>query len=99
MTIEIALLISVVSVVFGVYSAVQNQIRAKRKDDKNDASQQSAVMMKLEFMSAGIIKLETKLDNVDSGNHALREGQIIFEHKTNARIDALENKMKEIENK
>lgn len=62
MTIEIALLISIVSVAFALYSGISNLKRNKASDDKKEASEMTTVIVKLENISkdTGEIKNDMK---------------------------------------
>ena len=98
MTIEVGLVITLISVAASVIGTYLTQRRAGEKDIQNDASQQSAVMLKLEFMNASFIKLETKLESkfdiIDGGVRDVRERLIILEQSNKSahkRIDAVEN--------
>ncbi len=64
MTIEVALVISVVSVMFGVYQGVSNIKRNEKADAKNDASQLTTVIVKLESIGTGIARIETEMSNI-----------------------------------
>ena len=102
MTIEIALLISVVSVIFGVYNTVSVQRRARKTEAQNDATQMTSLMVKLESVNTSILKLETKIDNFEGGMRDVRDRGIINEQSIKSlhkRVDAFENKIKEIESK
>jgi uncharacterized protein HemX len=61
-TVEIALLISALSVGFAVYSGIQNLKRNKATDDKKEATEMTTVIVKLENISkdTGEIKNDMK---------------------------------------
>lgn len=61
MTIEIALLISIISVFFGVYQTIVNLKRNQSHDVRNDASQMTTVIVKLENISVGITELKNEM--------------------------------------
>ena len=64
MTIEVALLISGVSLAFGIYQGVSNLRRNNRKDDRNDASQLTTVIVKLENIGNDISEIKNDMRNV-----------------------------------
>jgi len=64
MTIEIALLISGVSVAFGIYQGVSNMRRNNRTDDRNDATQLTTVIVKLENIGNDISDIKNDMRNV-----------------------------------
>ena len=64
MTVEVALVISVVSVVFGVYQTISNLKRNEKVDAKNDASQLTTVIVKLESIGTGIARIENEVTNI-----------------------------------
>ena len=64
MTIEVALLISGVSVAFGIYRGVSNLRRNNRTDDRNDATQLTTVIVKLENIGNDISDIKNDMRNV-----------------------------------
>jgi len=77
MTIEVALLISGVSVAFGIYQGIINMKRNNRKDDRNEATQLTTVIVKLENISNGISEIKTEIngmksDQKDDHDHIIR---------------------------
>ena len=64
MTIEVALLISGVSVAFGIYQGVSNLRRNNRNDEKNDVSQLTTVIVKLENIGNDIFEIKNDMRNV-----------------------------------
>ena len=64
MTIEVALLISGVSLAFGIYQGVSNLRRNNRTDDKNDATQLTTVIVKLENIGDGVNEIKNDMRNV-----------------------------------
>lgn len=74
MTIEVALVISGVSMAFGIYQGVSNMKRNNRKDDRNDATQLTTVIVKLENIGNDIAEIKNDMRNVkdDIQNHAER---------------------------
>lgn len=64
MTIEAALLISGISVTFGIYQGVSNLKRNERTEAKNDASELTTVIVKLENIGDGIKEIKSELGNI-----------------------------------
>ena len=64
MTIEIALLISGVSLAFGIYQGVSNLRRNNKADDKNDATQLTTVIVKLENIGNDVSEIKSDMRNV-----------------------------------
>jgi len=64
MQIEVAILISGISLAFGVYQGISNMKRSKSKDDKEEASSLTTVIVKLENINAGIVRIEADLSNL-----------------------------------
>lgn len=92
MTIEIALLISVVSVAFSIFSAITNFSRNRKTEQKKEATEMTTVIVKLENISKGIA--EIKIDNTNIKNEVkeLRERIIIIEQaskQAHKRLDDL----------
>lgn len=93
MTIEVALLISFVSVTFGVVVGIANIRRNNRSDDKKDASQMTTVIVKLENIGSGISEIKSEMRNVKSDIQEAREKLAKVEEWTrqaHRRIDACE---------
>ncbi len=64
MTIEVALLISGVSLAFGIYQGITNMRRNNKKDDQNEAAQLTTMIVKLENISIGITEIKNDMRNV-----------------------------------
>ena len=64
MTIEAALLISGISVTFGIYQGVSNLKRNERTEAKSDASELTTVIVKLENIGDGIKEIKSELGNI-----------------------------------
>lgn len=82
MTIEWALLISVISVAFGVYSGIKNLSRNTKKDNAEEAAQMTTVMVKLELISNGISEIKADVGGVKEENKEFRERLTIVEQST-----------------
>ena len=73
MTIEVALLISGVSLAFGIYQGVSNLRRNNKQDDKKDASQLTTVIVKLENIGDGVTEIKSDLKNIKDEIKEFRE--------------------------
>ena len=77
--IEIAVLISVASLIFGIYSGVSSMRRNARSDSRKDASEMAMVIVKLEDISNGISEIKTDLSNVKGDIKDITERLIVAE--------------------
>lgn len=73
MTIEVALLISGVSLAFGIYQGVCNLRRNNKCDDKKDATQLTTVIVKLENIGDGVTEIKSDLKNIKDDIKEFRE--------------------------
>ena len=73
MTIEVALLISFVSVAFAVYSGIRNLSRNSRMDTVDATSQMTTVMVKLENIADGIHEIKSDVRGMKSEMNDMRE--------------------------
>lgn len=64
MTVEVAILISVVSLGFAIYSGVTNMKRNKTTDDKKEATEMTTVIVKLEGISRDTSEIKNDLKSV-----------------------------------
>ena len=95
MTVEIALVISIISAVFGVYSAVTSTKRANRIDSQKDTSLLTTVIVRLDNISASIAEMKADRNNSNGEIKDLRDRLIVVEQSVkqcHKRIDALEKK-------
>jgi len=81
MTIEVALLISGVSVAFGIIQGLSNMRRNNRHDDRNDAAQLTTVIVKLENIGIGITEIKSEINNVKNDIKESRERLIKVEQQ------------------
>lgn len=74
MTVEIALVISAISLGFAIYSGVSNLKRNNKQDAKSDSAQLTTVIVKLENIDKGIneIKADVKDVKQDLKDHSDR---------------------------
>jgi len=82
MTIEVALLISGISLAFGLYQGVTNLKRSERTDVRKDASEMTTVIVKLENIGTGIAEIKTEMSNVKSEIKESKERIIKVEEST-----------------
>lgn len=66
MTVEVALLISLVSVVFSIYQGVSNMKRNRTTDDKRESSELTTVIVKLENIGKDTSEIKADLKDVKS---------------------------------
>jgi len=93
MTIEVALLISGVSVAFGIFAGISNLRRNQKLDDKQDATEMTTVIVKLENIGNGIAEIKSEINNVKNDIKEDRERIIRVEEsakQAHKRLDALE---------
>ncbi len=86
----ITLLISFVSLAFGVYSGSCAIKRERRAEQRKDASELTMVIVKLEDISVGISEIKSDVSNVKGDIRDLTERLIVAEQQirqANVRID------------
>ena len=64
MTIEVALLISAVSLAFSLYTGIVNLKRNRSSDDKRESSELTTVIVKLEGISRDTAEIKNDLKNL-----------------------------------
>ena len=82
MSIEIVVLISVLSFVLTVIVNVGNMRRGDKQDTKSDTTQLTTVIVKLENISAGISEIKADMNNVKADLVELRERLVKAESST-----------------
>lgn len=100
MTVEVALLISGVSLAFAVYSGIVNLKRNRSKDDKSDATEMTTVIVKLENIGTGITEIKSEMNNVKNDIKENRERIIKIEEsakQAHKRLDSFEKRRLEDE--
>ena len=93
MTVEVALLISGVSLAFALYQGITNMKRNKTQDDKQDASQLTTVIVKLENIGEGVNEIKSDMRNIKEDVQELRERVVAVEQSAKSahhRVDLLE---------
>ena len=71
--IDISYLVSFASLAVAVYVAISNSRRAKTKDDRNDASSLTTVIVKLENISDGVTEIKRDMSAVKNDIQSLRD--------------------------
>jgi peptidoglycan hydrolase CwlO-like protein len=95
MTIELALVISGISLAFGIWQGISNMRRNNRRDDRSEAAQLTTVIVKLENISSGICEIKNEIANVKSDIKESREKIIRLEEavkQAHKRIDQIEGR-------
>lgn len=93
MTIEVALLVSGISLAFGIYQGIANLKRNKATDDKKDATEMTTVIVKLESIGTGVTEIKSDMKNIRQDLQDLRERVVVVEQSTKSahhRINTLE---------
>mgnify|MGYP000023241636 FL=1 len=95
MTIELALVISGISLAFSIWQGISSMRRNNKKDDREDATQLTTVIVKLESISSGVLEIKSKINSVENDIKESREKIIRLEEsvkQAHKRIDLIENK-------
>lgn len=97
MTIEVALLISVISVSFAIYTGLSSKKRNDMSDIRKDASETATINVKLDTINRGVddIKIEQKTISKDIKD--LSDRVLVVEQSTKSahhRIDGIVDKGK-----
>lgn len=93
MTVEVALVISVLSVGFGIWSGLSNVKRNEKNDTKADTSQLTTVIVKLENIGNGITEIKSEMTNVKEEQKESRERIIKVEEsakQAHKRLDSID---------
>ena len=86
-----ALSISLISLIFGIYTSVSANKRSARAEHKRDASELTMVIVKLEDISAGISEIKGDIKNVKSDVKDLTERLIVAEQQIKGAKNRLDN--------
>ena len=92
MTVEIALLISFVSVAFAVYAGIKNLSRNSKKDNAEEVTQMATLVVKLENIATGISEIKSDIRSVKTEVSDLRDRLTIVEQSVKSahkRLDDL----------
>jgi predicted nucleic acid-binding Zn-ribbon protein len=93
MTIEAALVISGISLAFGIYQGVSNLKRNEKEEVRTDASEMTTVIVKLENICTGISEIKSEMLNVKNDIKEDREKIIRIEEsvkQAHKRMDTYE---------
>lgn len=93
MTIEVALVISGISLAFGIYQGVSNLKRSEKEEARTDASEMTTVIVKLENIGTGIAEIKNEMSNVKNDIKENRERIIKVEEsakQAHKRMDTCE---------
>lgn len=95
MTIEIALLISIVSVAFTVYNSIKNAKRNDTKDIESRATESAVLNVKLDQIGSDVRDIKYDITSVKSSVQGLTERMIMVEEsvkQAHHRLDAIAQK-------
>ena len=90
--IELAIIISALSLIFGVYSGMAAIRRNNKSDNRREASEMTMVIVKLEDISSGISEIKTDLRNVKGDIKEITERLIVAEQsvkQAHERLDGI----------
>lgn len=93
MTIELTILISVISVSFAIYFGISNIRRNHDQDTERRTSDTTSIMVKLEYISEGVNEIKSDMKNVKADILSLRERMASVESSAKSahhRLDKLE---------
>ena len=79
MSIELAVLISIVSVSAAVFFGIKNNRRAERCEDQKDATDMTTVSVKLDFIRSDVSEIKTGLRGMQEESKDTRERLIAVE--------------------
>lgn len=94
MTIEVAIVISGLSLAFGIYTGISNLKRNQKADTKQDTAELTTVIVKLENIGNGITEIKSEMTNVKNDIKEDRERLIRVEEsakQAHKRIDEIGN--------
>lgn len=97
MSIEVALLISAVSLAFALYKGISDSKRNHKKDVQDDTTALTTVIVKLETISNGVTEIKSEMNNIKSELKESRERIIKVEESSkqaHKRLDSLESRQK-----
>lgn len=100
MTVEVALVISAVSLAFGIWQGMSNIKRNNKRDDQTEASNMTTVIVKLENIKDGVTEIKSELYGLKSEVKDLTENGIRNEEsikQAHKRIDSMEKKLSSLE--
>lgn len=92
LSIEIAVLISIVSVSVALFFGLKNNRRAERCEDQKDAADMTTVSVKLDFIRSDVSEIRTGMRGMQEESKDTRERLIAVEQSTkqaHKRIDQM----------
>lgn len=92
MTLELSIVISVLSVSFALYSGISNLKRNDKKDTAEETAQLTTVIVKLENIGDGVSEIKSDMKNVKGEVQELRERLVAVEQSAKSahrRLDGL----------
>lgn len=89
MTLELSIVISVLSVSFALYSGISNLKRNDKKDTAEETAQLTTVIVKLENIGDGVSEIKSDMKNVKGEVQELRERLVAVEQSANPPTTAL----------
>lgn len=95
MKIEVALLISVISVCFSIYFGLRNNKRSDVKEIEQRVKERTETNMKLDQISRNVSDIKESISDTNKDLQELKEKIALVEQKTNkahVRLDVLEGK-------
>ena len=99
MTMEVALVISGISLAFGLYQGVSNIKRAEKQENKSEATQITAVIVKLETIGEGVNEIKADMRNIKNDIYEIRERLTKVEESSKSahhRIDEMKGAKREV---
>lgn len=96
MTVEVAIVISVLSLLLSIYKTFSDVKRGTQQDSAADAASLTTVIVKLESIGQGVSEIKSDLNNVKSDIQDMRERVVKVEESTkqaHKRADTLENRL------
>lgn len=91
MTVEVGTLIAITGTILGVVFGYTNFQRVGKQNTKNDASELTTVIVKLENISAGITEIKQEMTNIKDDIRQNRERIIKIEESTKQAHKRLDN--------
>jgi len=92
MSIELTILISVISVSFALYSGISNMKRNSKKDTAEDVAQLTTIIVRLDTINSGVSEIKTEMKSMKADVQELRERLVVVEQSAKSahhRLDGL----------
>lgn len=94
MTIELAVLLSFVSVSFAIFFGLMGLRRNQRQDDEKEATTMTTMIVKLENISMGISEIKSEMNNIKCDLNTQRERLVIVEESCKSAHKRIDNAWK-----